>query len=505
MKYFNIKESYFYSLLIICSLLLIFALPITYLIHFSVDDSYFYIQTAKNFADGYGSTFDKVNYTNGYHPCWFLILALYFYLINIVGNFTPDYLFRFVFLLVVIINLISVKILSNLIENKWKLNKLTKSTIYLFLFPLSLLNIVGLESQLLFMLIIFYYSVRSNAFNVSNGIREILKVFLMSCIILTRLEFLLIFYVPITGYELIKGQFRYCKKLNKLTLVALPAIVFALYLGFNYYYFNHLITISSYIKLDYSTFHLMENLPQPILDPINFLFAGFYFFSMIPLIIVKYLLQKKTKLPETEILFGYAGSFVFLLVHFSFNKGGVREWYYIIPNAFAVLVLTVWSSQYKIIRRLLFSLSLIVCIIYFFYFRLFYYNSDDAYEYAGRISDLVHEHETIYQVDYSGMISFFSNRKIINGDGLINSFEYYDHIKNKKLDNYFKKHPFNYYSTFMYGEVDTIKNFTDTMFKPGGYEFRFPMDKLRLKSYKRYGGVFRHKKGYFLLFENTGI
>lgn len=505
MKYFNIKESYFYTLLIICSLLLIFLLPIKYLIHFSVDDAYFYIQTAKNFADGYGSTFDKINYTNGYHPGWFIILTFYFYILNITGNFTPDYLFRFVFFLVTLINIISVKILSNIIEKKWKLNKLNKTTIYLLIFPLSLLNIVGLESQLLFMLIILYYYVRSDIPNLSNETKKIFEVFLMTFIILTRLEFFALFYLPLTGYWLIKGQFRSSNKISTITVAVLPTLVFTLYLGINYYYFNHLTSISSYIKLDYSTFHLIENLPRPIIDPINFMLAGFYFFSVVPLIIVKLILRKKTKLPETEILVGYAISFVFLMIHFSFNKGGVREWYYLIPNAFAVLVLTSWSSQYKIFSRLLFSLSLIVFIIYFFFFKLFYYNSDDAYEYASRISDLVPEEETIYQVDHSGMISFFSNRKIINGDGLINSFEYYDHMKNKKLDNYFKKHPFNYYSTFMYGEVDTIKNFTDTLFKPGGYEFRFHMDKLRLKSYKRYGGVFRHKKGYFLLFENTGI
>jgi len=39
------------------------------------DDSFYYLQTARNFALGRGSTFDGINYTNGYQPAWFAILA----------------------------------------------------------------------------------------------------------------------------------------------------------------------------------------------------------------------------------------------------------------------------------------------------------------------------------------------------------------------------------------------------------------------------------------------
>jgi hypothetical protein len=41
----------------------------------TVDDTYYYFKTARNFAHGLGSTFDGVEPTNGYHPLWFLLLA----------------------------------------------------------------------------------------------------------------------------------------------------------------------------------------------------------------------------------------------------------------------------------------------------------------------------------------------------------------------------------------------------------------------------------------------
>jgi hypothetical protein len=34
------------------------------------DDAYYYFGIARNVADGYGSTFDRINETNGYHPLW---------------------------------------------------------------------------------------------------------------------------------------------------------------------------------------------------------------------------------------------------------------------------------------------------------------------------------------------------------------------------------------------------------------------------------------------------
>lgn len=41
---------------------------------YSIDDAFFYFETAKNIAMGLGSTFDGISLTNGYHPLWMAIL-----------------------------------------------------------------------------------------------------------------------------------------------------------------------------------------------------------------------------------------------------------------------------------------------------------------------------------------------------------------------------------------------------------------------------------------------
>ncbi|KAB8143380.1 hypothetical protein F8S13_10210 [Chloroflexia bacterium SDU3-3] len=52
--------------------------PFPFLIRHLKDDSFYYFQTANNIALGYGSTFDRINQTNGYHPLWMLnIIPVY--------------------------------------------------------------------------------------------------------------------------------------------------------------------------------------------------------------------------------------------------------------------------------------------------------------------------------------------------------------------------------------------------------------------------------------------
>ncbi|MBL8090541.1 MAG: hypothetical protein JNJ43_09455 [Anaerolineales bacterium] len=40
---------------------------------FKRDDAYYYFKVAQNISEGYGSSFDRINLTNGYHPLWMLI------------------------------------------------------------------------------------------------------------------------------------------------------------------------------------------------------------------------------------------------------------------------------------------------------------------------------------------------------------------------------------------------------------------------------------------------
>ncbi len=40
---------------------------------FTRDDAYYYFKVAENISEGHGSTFDRINVTNGYHPLWMAV------------------------------------------------------------------------------------------------------------------------------------------------------------------------------------------------------------------------------------------------------------------------------------------------------------------------------------------------------------------------------------------------------------------------------------------------
>ncbi len=60
--------------LLVITAMALFASDMT-VANFYSDDAFFYLKTARHIADGTGSTFDGINPTNGYHPLWLLILT----------------------------------------------------------------------------------------------------------------------------------------------------------------------------------------------------------------------------------------------------------------------------------------------------------------------------------------------------------------------------------------------------------------------------------------------
>ena len=89
------------------------------LVHFIVDDAFYYFKTASNIAKGLGPTFDGEHLTNGYHPLWMGLSVL-------IYNFIPnDKILPIQIILVIsvflffIATLILWKIISGFFDNKW--------------------------------------------------------------------------------------------------------------------------------------------------------------------------------------------------------------------------------------------------------------------------------------------------------------------------------------------------------------------------------------------------
>src|SRR5882672_9277037 len=57
------------------------------LISWLTDDTFYYLQIARNVAGGAGFTFDGIHRTNGFHPLWMFLLVPLFSIVH--GDFLP--------------------------------------------------------------------------------------------------------------------------------------------------------------------------------------------------------------------------------------------------------------------------------------------------------------------------------------------------------------------------------------------------------------------------------
>lgn len=479
----------------------IMVLPIEYLLRFFLDDSYFYLKTAWNASLGFGSTFDRIDYTNGYHPLWFALLTAWYYIVQLTGEVLPELLLRLTFVLVVIINFGTVKLLIPLF-NRLSPDKDNNFSLPLLalIIVLPLFFVVGLEQQLLIFWLTLYMYIECR----SESSSQLLKSILLALIVLTRTD-MIIYLIP----ALILYQIRNYSLRNKIVtavrLLIIPISLYALYLLLNYVLFGSISTISSKIEFIPGWPLIIYHFPLPWDNPIRFSFIVLIFCSAVWYWVAGRRLFSYGKLSDIKILFDYLIIFTFfyMIVHFSFNKNGMREWYYLVPLYISILLFLPAVKIFFETAKLRIGLAVFILLFFFGFFRLYYYDASDAYNYAKMVNRKTNSGDVIYMYDYSGLFSFFSGRKVINGDGLINSFYYLDVINSGRLRFYLDSVGVDYFSTYTYDKIDRRNDYSDK-FRNDGTKFAFPADDLILQSEKVHGGIFRKKYGWFLLFKYTG-
>lgn len=495
-----IKQNKFYIFAGGFLFIIVVLLPFNYLLHFALDDSFFYIKTAFNFASGHGSTFDGINLTNGYQPLWFLILSAAYLPLTLIKGISPEFIYRYTFELVIIINLFTLKILREFIRLTFKDNGSDIMVlISLLILPLVLLNIIGMETQIALLLISMYlYSyTHSIMFNKTNSFN---RSIITGLIILARIDYIvfLLPFIVLGEFKRLK-DFNYAEKLKSIIkFLIVPFILECGYSLINYYYFGTIYSISGYLKVSTRDILFLRNLPYPYLQPINFIILTFIIVSGLLYFI---LFRRKINNEITRSVFiiielFYLGGALFLIANYCFNIYGCAEWYYSTASFAGVLLLSPIVRYSKKLKLFMFGTAFIIFICYFTIFRINYYRWDEIYDYAKSLKNIILQNEIVYQFNICGIIGFFSERKVINGDGLINSFKYFEFVKSGKLNEYLKSVGADYYGTDSFSDLTGQGSFVD---KRGEYLFQFPLEKIKLKKVYRYGGIFRNKNGYLYL------
>ena len=471
-------------MIFIC-VVLSFVLPFNFILNFAHDDSFFYIKTAENFSKGLGSTFDGVNPTNGYHPLYFLTLVIIFIIPEYLFNASPETLYRLVFslhtVLIIFISFFVFKSLKLILKEKF--NNIFISILFLLLASFVFIRDYGLESHLAILFLSIFLYIKSKELT-GEGEYPIIKSILLSLIFLSRTDFVfsLIPFVLTTDVYLSHEKKRYS---NYSVSILLFTVL--LYYTSNYIFFGHLETVSGKLLNGFPRFLFVSNIKTLITDPAKLYnqFARIIFLIVSFVVFTLYFFKKGKEQEKVRkylvLIFAMgAGSLFFTLIHLCFNVYSIREWYMTLPVFVSIIMISLVFSEIKYLNVVSVILAIVLFIGVFYGSRIGNYKYNYGYKYAKELNKIIPKDDIIYQVDYCGVTAFFSDRKIINGDGLINSFEYTDYLKAGKIGEYMKMKNVKYYSTYSQSNLLRDSVYTDDNFsdKVEGKVFVFPKSSL---------------------------
>ncbi len=211
---------------------------------FISDDAFYYFKTALNISKGLGSTFDSYNFTNGYHPLWMLVCVLTAFVTRDLYEYVR--LIMWVDLLIVL--LLSIQIYR--MTRSWLGPVFAGLLVCLVNWPISgtfrLFN--GLETALFLSLVLLTVKLVVEGSFESSKDMFLLGVTLGAAF-LARTSFVL--FTPIlAGYGIFRyrrGDFRISYSKTACLLVPTCVLV-APYLAWNYLETGHFEQISGLVK-----------------------------------------------------------------------------------------------------------------------------------------------------------------------------------------------------------------------------------------------------------------
>lgn len=222
-----------------------------------MDDAFYYFQVAYNIAHGYGSTFDRLHPTNGYHPLWLIVLIPVYILVN-----DKSVALIVIMLLQFILFAIGVIVgISGILRNQparlkpYGLDAALLTTFLLLTFtPLfTKMFLGGLESALYWAVLMLASNLHSRVLqNSKQVIGWCLLGIMFGIVFLSRID-----SVVLVGSWLAFTIFKYRQEgtknlrltLGKIACVLIPVtLIMGLYFAWNFYHYGHVLTTSGMIK-----------------------------------------------------------------------------------------------------------------------------------------------------------------------------------------------------------------------------------------------------------------
>jgi len=457
----NLAGKMFYALIAVAAGMFgifIVSVPIVEVIKVAVDDMGYYMKISENMALGLGPTFDGLHLTNGYHPLWFLVLTVLHYFLEV----SPDFLYRSCLILQLLLVVGSIWMLYVIHSHFLSRSIALISSIVFFEF-VFFRAINGMESALLvfFLSATLFFGWKSKVF-IQKGLvcHFILGVMLGLCVLI-RMDMIFLM-IAVYGFTLFRVVFPLNKKTMGIRLLAAIMagsliLVVPNYL-YNYFFFGHLLPISALMKVNTPVFA----------NPIAMFSKIGVHAHVAAILAMGYTLGfpialKRTKDVSSE-RFYFRNAVLILslavLMHYTsellFLSWGMTTWhfmmhYYYVPLVLAVPVSFVLSKipsgrwqNYCYGAGTVILMILVVFNVSERYGRMFQSNfRSNLYE-ASLWAHHHSEEQDIFAMADAGIFGYFSRRRTINLDGVVNDFSYQRALKEKRLASYLKENQVKY-------------------------------------------------------------
>lgn len=420
------------------------------------DDAFYYIQVSRNHSISGHWTFDGVVLSSGFH-------FFYGYLLSFIYTIFPKLGFHGLFLIIGFISSISIAIacyfISKLISDFFCIGAFLLAVSTFLLSPVTLQSSIMMESWLA----ILFSSL--TIFLIFSKVKTQFKL-IITCILLgilgslARTDYgmlpaILFFSILFVHHNNMKND-----ALKKSFFIFLGSILGILFLMMHTYFaFGHYFQASAEIKYYWSalsghplisTIELLFLLAFPFLGSlskaIGLVLCGILLISIFIIFLSVYKNYKKAIPLHISCFFGCAITILGYIFFYRFNSQALQVWYFanfIAPVSICVASISHFMFNYK--NKLLYLGLLIFFFSFYISHKTLFYapypHQVSMMKAAVKIKNNYLDGN--FGAWNAGIFSFFSERAIVNIDGLIND-EVLGRIKSNTLLDYFKERRITY-------------------------------------------------------------
>jgi hypothetical protein len=443
--------------------------------HWISDDAFYYYKTALNLRHGLGSTFDGINLTNGYHPLWMAVCVVLAFLTDA----QVPYLYLVWIVTLLLVGLVSLQLywmFRPALGQAWAL-------LLILLVNWQWITAIGLFTGLetpLYLVLIFALVEYVTRIDLVQTRHAVLLGILAGLAFLARTDFILLLpvFVLVAAYKLWKTpHWR-----RQAILAVLPFALLVLpYLAWNIALTGHVQQISGAVKnleversgrtwgtvlatfRDYGSF-----LESTIVPYISQTWIVWPVRVIMLILVVLSLRQILTSIRGDLRLMLLIACAISELAYYgvAYGSSKLRPWHLILPYIVAQLLFVwcmhVWRDRWKSLGNAMLTvlLTAIVCFAVVATIPSFGFKTQGTlntgrfyYDEAARWLRENTEPDATIGVWNAGYVGYFSDRRVVNLDGLINGATLYQYLADGRgAWQYAADQRLNYVSDYQYGK-----------------------------------------------------